>query len=205
MQFRDGHVSFHGRRLILHDLRALGQFRRDLVEMMGVEQAQRIQTRKGLFWGQSDAAAMQRLFQWDSPEEWLRAGPVLGRIAGLWEADLTVGHLDLDHGHVEHLAELGRASSPVCWALVGYASGFASYVVGKSVYFVENGCEATGAAACEVVGKDVESWGPEAEPHLSCFHAATTSCPSLDESSPVVLSAWDFPICDSRQRRLTRC
>lgn len=78
MEFRDGHVSFHGRRLILHDLQALGQFRRDLIEMMGIEQAQRIQTRKGFFWGQSDAAAMQRL-QWDSPEEWLRAGVTLGR------------------------------------------------------------------------------------------------------------------------------
>lgn len=185
MEFRDGHVSFHGRRLILHDLQALGQFRRDLIEMMGIEQAQRIQTRKGFFWGQSDAAAMQRLFQWDSPEEWLRAGVTLGRIAGLWEASLVIKQLDLERGRVDlrmtwrnsaevaqHLAELGQASAPVCWALAGYASGYASYVLGKSVYFMETQCEAAGAAACEVIGKDIESWGPEAEPRLSCFHAA---------------------------------
>ncbi len=185
MQFRDGHVSFHGRRLILHDLQALGQFRRDLVETMGIEQAQRIQTRKGFFWGQSDAAAMQRLFAWDSPEEWLRAGVVLGRIAGLWEAELEIRQFDPAGGRVElrmtwrhssevaqHLAEFGRADAPVCWALVGYASGYASYVLGRSVYFLETQCEAAGALACEAVGKDVESWGPEAEPHLACFHAA---------------------------------
>ena len=71
MQFSEGRVAFHGRRLILHDLHALGQFRRDLIEMMGNEQAQRILTRKGYFWGQSDAAALQQLFEWDNAEEWL--------------------------------------------------------------------------------------------------------------------------------------
>ena len=185
MQFREGRVTLHDRRLILHDLHALGQFRRDLIEMMGNEQAQRILTRKGFFWGQSDAAAMQRLFAWDNREEWLKAGPMLTRIAGLCEGELRVRRLEPEGGAVDleivwrnssevdqHRVEFGPAAYPVCWVLVGYASGYASYCLGRSVYFVEKHCQAEGAPCCVAVGKDVASWGPEIEPHLAFFHAA---------------------------------
>lgn len=185
MQFREGRVAFHGRRLILHDLHALGQFRRDLIEMVGGEHAQRILTRKGFFWGQSDAAAMRQLFQWDSPQEWLKAGQMLSRIAGLCEGELRIRHLDLEVGTVDlevvwrnsseveqHLNEFGRSAYPVCWVLVGYASGYASYCLGRSVYFVETHCQVDGAPGCVAVGKDPVSWGKEIEPHLAFFQAA---------------------------------
>jgi DNA-binding NtrC family response regulator len=185
MEFSHGRVALHGRRLILHDLKALGLFRRDLIETMGQEQAQRILTRKGFFWGQSDAAALQRLFHWDSPEEWLRAGTMLSRIAGLCEAELRVREFDLLSGRVEldmvwhnsseveqHLAEFAEAAYPVCWVLVGYASGYASFCAGQSVYFLETHCQAAGAPGCVAVGKDQRSWGREIEPYLSFFQAA---------------------------------
>ncbi|NQT17954.1 MAG: XylR N-terminal domain-containing protein, partial [Planctomycetes bacterium] len=55
IQFSEGLVDLHGRRLIILDLHALGQFRRDIIEMVGLEQARRIFTRLGYFWGQADA------------------------------------------------------------------------------------------------------------------------------------------------------
>ena len=85
IRFGEGLVDLHGRRLIIHDTATLGQFRRDLIEMVGWDDARRILTRKGYFWGQADAAAMKRLFHWDSVEEWLKAGPRLLQ--------------DLGHGH----------------------------------------------------------------------------------------------------------
>ena len=134
MQFTQGRVELHGRRMILHDLQSLGQFRRDLIEMMGLEQAQRILTRKGFFWGQTDAATMQRLYQWDDTEEWLKAGTMLTRLTGLCEGEMHIRTLDLTSGRVDlemvwrnssefeqHLSELGPAPEPICWALVGYA------------------------------------------------------------------------------------
>ncbi len=185
MQFTQGRVELHGRRMILHDLQSLGQFRRDLIEMMGLEQAQRILTRKGFFWGQTDAATMQRLYQWDDTEEWLKAGTMLTRLTGLCEGKMHIRTLDLASGRVDlemvwrnssefeqHLSELGPAPEPICWALVGYASGYASYCVGRSVYFLETQCQATGAACCVTLGKDLASWGPEIQPYLSFFHAA---------------------------------
>ena len=83
VRFGEGLVDLHGRRLIIHDTATLGQFRRDLIEMVGWDDARRILTRKGYFWGQADAAAMKRLFHWDSVEEWLKAGPRLQRIWGI--------------------------------------------------------------------------------------------------------------------------
>jgi hypothetical protein len=50
----------------MQDTASLAQFRRDLIEMVGWDDARRILTRKGYFWGQVDAAAMRRLFHWDS-------------------------------------------------------------------------------------------------------------------------------------------
>ena len=185
MQFTQGRVAFHGRRLVLHDLKALGQFRRDLIEMMGDDDARRTLTRKGLFWGQADAAAMESLYRWDSTEEWLRAGPMLARIVGLAEIEMTIRELDIPAGKVriemewsnsseveQHLAEMGAAARPICWVLVGYATGYVSYCTGKEVFFIENRCQAAGAFSCAATGRDVASWGAEIQPHLPFFHAA---------------------------------
>ncbi len=89
VRFGEGLVDLHGRRLILHDTHAVGQFRRDLIEMVGWDDARRILTRSGYFWGQDDAAAMKRLFHWDSVEEWLKAGPRLREIWGMGIIEAT--------------------------------------------------------------------------------------------------------------------
>ena len=43
--FEDGRIDLHGRRLVLHSIDAFAHFRKDLVEMVGLEQARRILTR----------------------------------------------------------------------------------------------------------------------------------------------------------------
>jgi len=184
IRFSEGLVDLHGRRLVIQDLRSLAQFRRDLIEMVGEEQTRRILTRQGFFWGQADAAAMTRIFEWENVLEWLRAGPVLYTLQGMAKAEWNVLDLDEASGRLriectchdcseadEHIAELGTADQPSCWVLVGYASGYASYCLGKSVYFVEEQCRACGDPFCSALGKDADSWGPEIEPHLPYFHA----------------------------------
>ena len=51
VSFTEGLVSLHGRRLILHDVHAMAQLRKDLVDTVGMEQSRRILTRFGHFWG----------------------------------------------------------------------------------------------------------------------------------------------------------
>ena len=185
VRFGEGLVDLHGRRLIIHDTATLGQFRRDLIEMIGWDDARRILTRKGYFWGQADAAAMKRIFHWDSVEEWLRAGSKLSKIWGFAAADSISFAMDEASGSFsmeficqdsvevdEYLAEFGTADKPCCWMLMGYASGYASYCLGKSVYFVERECRAKGDKRCLAMGMDVDSWGKAIAEHLPYFHAA---------------------------------
>ena len=51
VDLREGRFDLHGRRLVLHSSDALASLRKDLVEMAGKDQARRILTRFGSFWG----------------------------------------------------------------------------------------------------------------------------------------------------------
>ncbi len=184
VDFSRGLLSLRGRRLVLHDLRAFAQFRRDLIESVGLDQAKRILTRFGSFWGKADAAAMKRIFQWDDLDELLRAGPQLHALQGA--ANDLVKSLEIhaetgkfrmeltchDSGEAEeHLAELGASEAPVCWVMMGYASGYASYCMGRDIYFLEHKCRAMGDHVCAATGMDAASWGEKLTPHLPYFRA----------------------------------
>jgi DNA-binding NtrC family response regulator/predicted hydrocarbon binding protein len=184
IQFSPGYVGLQGRRLLIHDLFALGQFRRDLIETVGENMGRRILTRKGFFWGQADAAGMQRLYQWDSLKEWIEASASLSKISGRAQMTTNITLLDEAAGRIElevstdnsaeveeYRNELGKASKPICWVTVGYISGYVSYCVGKSVYFVESRCQAADAPGCVFVGKDVDSWGSDIEKDKPYFLA----------------------------------
>jgi transcriptional regulator with PAS, ATPase and Fis domain len=124
---------------------------------------------------------MKRVFDWDSVEELLLAGPRLHALQGV--ARVVVESLEIgdddglamvvewhDSGEAEeHLKELGEAKSPACWMLCGYASGYVSMCLGREVYFIERTCKASGDSSCLATGKDLESWGPEIEPYLGYF------------------------------------
>lgn len=184
VDFSHGMLSLHGRRLVLHDIHAFAQFRKDLAEMVGLDQARRILTRFGFFWGQEDAAAMRRIFRWDDIEELLRAGPQLHSLQGVVNSVVKSLSFDAASGrfgmHVlwqnsgeaqEHVLALGEGTYPACWMLVGYASGYASFCIGQNVYFIEHKCVAKGDQVCTAIGKDEESWGEELAANLPYFQA----------------------------------
>ena len=186
VRFTKGVMDLHGRRLVIHDLHALGQFRRDIIDMVGREQARRIFTRMGYFWGQADSAAMKRLFQWENTVEWLKAGPVLQSLQGVGAVEARISEIDETTGHLhmemtwhdsseadEYLNEMGVSDDVCCWVLVGYATGYASYCLGKSVYFIEHSCRGKGDEICIAIGKDVDSWGEEVAPALPIFKPTT--------------------------------
>ena len=185
VSFSRGKLELHGRRLIIHDLYALAQFRRDLIQMVGWEQARRILTRLGFFWGQADAAAMQRLFHWDNVTELLKAGAMLQMLQGVARTELKILRMDEpagqywlefvwhDSGEAEAcVSEAGPSEQPSCWKLIGYASGYTSFCLGKSIYFIEQKCRVKGDPLCLAVGKDIDSWGAEISGHLPYFQSA---------------------------------
>jgi transcriptional regulator with PAS, ATPase and Fis domain len=73
----------------------------------------------------------------------------------------------------QHVHHYGKASAPVCWSLVGYASGFASACLGKEVYFREMSCAAQGNRHCVAIGRDAASWGAELDAIRADFQSAT--------------------------------
>ena len=180
----EGRFDLHGRRLVLHSSDALAQLRKDLVAMVGPEQTRRLLTRLGNFWGRADAAAMKRIFHWDSLEDWIKAGPRMHTLQGVvrvivksLEVRPAAGRFHMEvtwHDSVEadeHRMALGPAAEPVCWMMVGYASGYASFCTGLEVFFVEGKCRGKGDRICAAVGQDRQSWGKSIEPYVSYFHA----------------------------------
>ena len=180
----DGNISMHGRRLVLHSMHAFSRFRKDIIDMLGWDHARRLFTRFGFFCGQADAAALQRVFRWETTEEWLRAGLRLHSLEGVVRASISEFHLDEEkhqfymkcawHDSVEaeeHLMEVGPGDQTICWKLIGYASGYASYCLGRSIYFIETSCQGKRDRYCQSVGKDLESWGDEIKPHLPFFES----------------------------------
>ncbi len=168
----EGRLDFHGRRVVLHSMNAFARLRHDLFLNLGEESARRTLTRFGYYSGQADAAAMKRLFSWDSTEELLKAGPVLHTLMGIVRASMTVLEWDektsafyseiiwRDSAEAEeHLEEFGTSEYPVCWILSGYASGYASFCLGVNIYFSEKKCKAAGSHECLAVGMDEKSWG----------------------------------------------
>ncbi len=73
----------------------------------------------------------------------------------------------------QHVHHYGRTAAPVCWSLVGYSSGFASACLGKEIYFRERDCAGQGQRYCVAIGRDVNSWGDEAESIRADFQAAS--------------------------------
>jgi len=184
VQFTNGSLSLHGRRLVLHSSDAFGQFRQDLVKMLGPENARRAFTRFGFFWGQADAAAMKRIFKWKDTTELLKAGCRLQTLEGIAQADVHKLELDQStrlvemevswHDSVEaleHRTVLGPSHIPECWKLVGYMSGYVSFCLNTNVYFLETSCQVSGGQTCCAVGKTRENWGEQIEPYLHFFAA----------------------------------
>lgn len=182
VDFAEGRLSLKERRLVLHNIHAFAQLRKDLFDMVGQDHARRILTRFGFYWGQADAAAMRRVFEWDSLVELIKAGPRLHTLQGVnrtiirkLEVDEKGGPFLMDlvwHDSSEaeeHVLELGKATYPVCWMLIGYISGYCSLCLGRNVYFIETHCEAKGDCICVALGKDEASWGKELTPYLPFF------------------------------------
>jgi DNA-binding NtrC family response regulator len=171
-----GIIRLHEQRVVLLSAAAMGLFRKELVDTLGLETARRLFLRFGYADGYHDAVSLRDRSKWSSPLEGLRAGVVLHRLEGIVRAEIV--RLDHDaasgrfHEEVlwhdsyeaeQHVHHYGKGGDPVCWSLAGYASGYASACLGHDVYFREDECVGQGATKCTVIGKDAESWGAELE------------------------------------------
>jgi DNA-binding NtrC family response regulator len=181
-----GIIRLHEQRMVLLSAAAMGLMRKELVDTLGFETARRVFLRFGYADGYHDAVSMRERSDWPKGLDGLRAGIALQRLEGIIRAEIVELEHDAKSGRFheeklwhdsyiaeQHLAHYGKSSAPVCWSLVGYASGYTSACVGQEIYFQEQECLAQGAARCRVVGKNAESWGDQLEALRDDFHGGS--------------------------------
>jgi DNA-binding NtrC family response regulator len=181
-----GIIRLHDQRVVILSAAAMGLLRKELIDTLGLETARRLMIRFGFADGYHDAVNLRDRSKWTDPVEGVRAGAVLQTLEGIVRADIRKIEHDAATGRFEkevvwhdsyvaeqHVHHYGRASAPVCWSLVGYASGFVSACLGKEIYFRETTCVAQGDKQCAAIGRDAESWGAELDLIRTDFQAAT--------------------------------
>ena len=161
-----GIIRLHEQRVILLSAAAMGLLRKELIDTLDLETARRLFLRFGYADGYHDAVSLRDRGKWSDRFEGLRAGIVLHRLAGIARPEIVqleheatsgrfLGEVVWHDSYVaeQHVHHYGKSDTPVCWSLVGYASGYASACLGEEIYFRENECLAQGVSHCTVVGR----------------------------------------------------
>ena len=182
----DGLIFIDDDRSILITSSAFGTLRRDLIKNIGKERMKGFLIRYGWELGQKDAEKVLKKNQ-GSVEDKILYGPVLHRMTGqvLVEATkldvkLVKGKTSVHSVHMEgtwkesyeaeeHLKQFGRSKTPVCFTVVGYASGYLSKICNQTVIFKEITCQAKDHAECKWVAKSLDYWNGEVDDELQFY------------------------------------
>ena len=181
-----GIIRLHEQRVVILSAAAMGLMRKELVDTLGAEAARRVLLRFGFADGYHDAVNLRARSNWSTPLDGIRAGATLHTLEGIVRADVRRVEYDEDSGRFEqevawhdsyeaeqHLHHYGRSTTPVCWSLAGYWSGFASACMGKEIYFRETACAGQGNGHCSALGRDESGWASEIEAIRADFQAAS--------------------------------
>jgi transcriptional regulator with PAS, ATPase and Fis domain len=150
---------------------AFGSIRRELIEALGFDKACGLLTRIGWQAGARDAAQVSEQWPEGDDASLYSAGPRLHMLEGMVNVEVVRFEIDSGVGHFyseflwhnsleddEHIAAYGLGGEPACWMEIGYASGYASSLLGRLVVFREQECRAMGHQACRIVGKPADQW-----------------------------------------------
>lgn len=166
-----GEIWLQEARMLLIHASDMGILREELVTSMGMERARGFLMRFGYQSGQRDAEVAHKIRSHMSLEQGFMAGVQLHAIEGIVlvvakkvQLDPSIHHFygEFDwHGSYEadqYLAKHELSDSPVCWTLLGYASGYTSAFLGMPILYKEVQCRGMGHEHCSIVGKPAEQW-----------------------------------------------
>ena len=180
-----GTIRLHEQRVVILSAAAMGLIKKELIETFGRDVARRLLLRFGYADGYHDAVNMREGSGWTDPLDGIRAGAVLHTLEGIARVEIVrlerdgAGRFEMElvwhESYVaqEHLHHYGPAEEPVCWSLVGYATGYASACLGQEVYFRETACLGQGRKHCTVIGRDATAWADELAVLREDFQGAT--------------------------------
>jgi DNA-binding NtrC family response regulator len=167
----DGRIWLAGQRMLLLHAAALGSLRRELMQSIGHEKTRRLLMRTGYSAGESDAALARKVRKDASLFDMFSVGPQLHMLEGavkvtplFLEHDKEKNHYHgifrWDHSwEVEtHVRDFGTQNQPVCWMLMGYASGYTSAFFGRRILYKEIQCVSCGSEHCLIEGRMRDAW-----------------------------------------------
>lgn len=214
----EGWVQISGQRLLMINSASFVALRRELFEAVGPSTTRSIMFQIGHAAGSSEARIAWEIRK-DRPQiDAFMVGPQLHALRGEVHVEPVEIHADVETGKYyseliwrnsaeaeAHIIAIGGSSEPVCWMQLGYASGYTSVIMERSIIFRETACAACGDAACRIVGRPAEEWdkadlkgferftskkrisssGSQRHPHLNGQVPA-----DLVGTSPRFLAAW---------------
>ena len=182
--FAKGVTSFRNNRLVIFDANAIGLLRQTLVEELGWERARRIFLRFGYQNGYADFMQMKINYNFDSEMDLLASGPVIHTWEGVVNAAPTAIRYDRESGDFfftgvwtnsyeaeQYLSYNENAGEPVCWSLMGYASGWCTGFFNKPLIAIEPVCMGKGDNHCEWLIQPPQVWGEEAKPYIEALES----------------------------------
>lgn len=170
----NGSIYLDTERVIITSSSVFGTLRKDLIKNIGLDRMKGFLIRYGWNLGINDAKrVLEQPFS--SIREILSQGPILHMMKGYTKVKTSYLHIDqqadgtVKSVHVagdwlssyeaeEHLTQSGPAEQPICYTLIGYASGYYSSICGHTVIFKEQSCKANGAQTCHYIGKSLHDW-----------------------------------------------
>jgi len=171
----DGRIWLSDQRMLLVHAAAFLALRRELVTSLGVAHTRRLLMRAGYASGERDALLARQVRPDASLFDAFAVGPQLHMLEGAVRVQPRVFDIDEAAGHFHgifqwdhsweaevHQRAWGPQSEPVCWMLLGYASGYTSAFFRRPTLFKEVQCTACGHAHCLIEGRFAHEW-PDGE------------------------------------------
>lgn len=180
---KEGRIWLDTQRVMLVNLSTFGSLRGELIDTVGMSKARGVLTRMGYSAGCRDAELARKLRPQSSLTDSFLVGPQLRALKGGGHMEAVTIDVDAANGKFfaefitkesfevdSYVSSYGIAGDPVCWMQTGYASGFTSTFLGRSILFREVECRAMGGACCRLIGKAHEEWD-ETEDDLRAVRA----------------------------------
>lgn len=168
----DGTIRLNGERIIMQRAAVGSELRRELISLLGPQEARIFLMRLGFASGRADARFVRTRWPDLNIHDAFTAGTRLHTFSGAVRVETAHNEFDLrkkrfsaefiwhDSAEVEEYLRLHQqATEPVCWNQLGYASGYASEFFDTLVIYKEVECRAEGHSHCRVIGKPAEAWG----------------------------------------------
>ncbi len=173
----DGKVWLDEQRMLLIHSAVMGSLRKELITSLGVERARGFLMRFGYQSGMRDAELAHKIRPEISTADAFLVGPQLHCIKGMVRVEPIALEFDVEKGQFYaefnwhdsfeaevHINEFGVSDEDsICWMLLGYASGFSTYYMGRKVIFKETQCAGAGHEHCHIIGKTAEEWEDQEE------------------------------------------